>query len=65
MRHGKQDRKKIPMFGCLENRERERERERERGFETVRVAFGLFMGLRGCISAFVEGGSEVCGSKVR
>ena len=59
MCHGKQDRKKIPMFGCLENRERERERERER------VAFGLFMGLRGCRSAFVEGGSEVCGSKVR
>ena len=59
MRHGKQDREQIPMFGCLEKRERERERERER------VAFGLFMGLRGCISAFVEGGSEVCGSKVR
>ena len=54
-------------FQCLaaSKIERERERERERGFETMRVAFGLFMGLRGCRSAFVEGGSEVCGSKVR
>ena len=52
-------------FQCLAASKIERERERERGFETVRVAFGLFMGLRGCISAFVEGGSEVCGSKVR
>ena len=48
-------------FQCLAASKIERERERER----ERVAFGLFMGLRGCRSAFVEGGSEVCGSKVR
>ena len=30
----------------------------------LRVDFG-YMGLRGCGSAFVEDGSEVCGSEVR
>ena len=31
----------------------------------MRVTFGLFMGLRGCGLAFVEGGLEVCELEVR